>query len=246
MNKVLTKWLPYLKRGKSDPLRSNLTWEFYRDLWLLYLRVMHGIGYRCRNNIPVRGPLIIAPNHVSYYDPPAVGCGVPQRIRTMAWDALFRIPVFSSAIRSLGAFPVKLKSAHKSAIQESLKVLRNNECLMMFPEGARSPDGTLQPFQPGMTRLALQTGATVLPVTITGGHKAWPRTCRLPRPGHRILIKYHTPIQVAAVRDRSTLPERMAELNAAVEKPILRRLAAYERLQRMRRNGRGRSRKTQE
>jgi 1-acyl-sn-glycerol-3-phosphate acyltransferase len=241
MNKTLTTWLPYLSRKKSDPLRSSLTWEFYRDLWLLYLRLAHGIGFRGRRNIPARGPLIIAPNHVSYYDPPAVGCGVPQRIRTMAWDALFRIPVFRSVIRSLGAFPVKLKTAHKSAIQESLKVLRNNECLMMFPEGARSPTGGLQPFAPGMARLALQTGASILPVTITGAHKAWPRTCRLPRPGHRILIKYHMPVPVAPVRDRATLPDRIEEVNAAVEKPIRRRLAAYERLQRMRQSGQGRN-----
>jgi 1-acyl-sn-glycerol-3-phosphate acyltransferase len=78
--------------------------------------------------------------------------------------------------------------------------LRAGEALMIFPEGGRTLDGTLQPFKLGAFRLAVAHGAPVLPVTIAGAWEAWPPGRLLPRPG-RITITYHAPEHPARGRD---------------------------------------------
>jgi 1-acyl-sn-glycerol-3-phosphate acyltransferase len=199
-----------------------------------YFRFFHAIRYRCVNNLPAHGALILTPNHVSYFDPPLIGTGIPFRARFMAWDALFRIPVFAYFISCFGAFPVKVKTADKGAIAQSLRMLRQGECLVLFPEGERTPDGSLCSFEQGAVRLALQTGAPIVPVTITGGFEAWPRTRLLPRWFRPITVKYHCPIPVNTSGSRDDVRQRVPEIMAAVERPIRRRLNAWARLKRMR------------
>src|SRR5262245_62649665 len=108
----------------------------------------------------------------------------------MAWDALFAIPGLSWLIRRLRAFPVEIESADPKATRECVRLLQAGEAVMIFPEGGRSQDGRLGRFRPGAFRLACSLGVPVLPVTITGGHEAWPPDRTLPRRG-RITITYH-------------------------------------------------------
>ncbi len=234
MPRLLNRILPYLNRAPDDPRRSNLPWEVSRWIFHSYFRLFHAIRYRCVKNLPDHGPLILAPNHVSYYDPPLIGTGIPFRARFMTWDALFRIPVFSWLMACYGAFPVKVKAADKGAIAQSLRMLHGGECLVLFPEGERTPDGNLCDFEQGAVRLALQTGAPIVPVTITGGFEAWPRTRLLPRWFRPMTVKYHPPIPVDTSGTRDEIRRRIPEILAAVERPIRRRLDAWERLKRMR------------
>ena len=71
----------------GDPLCTTLVWEATRATLLEYFRYCHCVKYSGVHNVPARGPIILAPNHVSYYDPPLIAAGVPHRIRFMAWDA---------------------------------------------------------------------------------------------------------------------------------------------------------------
>lgn len=141
-------------------------------------------------NIPSEGPLIIAPNHVTYADPVVVWIPVRLIVHFMAWDALFDVPGFSWLIRRLRAFPVQLESADPRAIRETVRLLRAKRAVMIFPEGGRTTDGRLQRFHQGAFRLACSLNVPVLPVTILGGHDAWPLGQALPRPG-RLSIVYH-------------------------------------------------------
>src|SRR4029453_6481725 len=92
-------------------------------------------------HIPAAGPLIIAPNHVTYADPPLVSIPVRQPVYYMAWDVLFRIPVFSWTIRRLRAFPVDIESADPRATREAVRLLDAGEGGMIFPQGGGSPAG---------------------------------------------------------------------------------------------------------
>ncbi len=156
-------------------------------------------------HIPAAGPLIITPNHQTYADPPLVTIPVRRRIYYMAWSRLFEIPLFSRFIRLLRAFPVQIDSADPRAAREVVRLLRAGQAVMIFPEGGRTPDGTVQRFKPGAFRLAVSLATPILPVTIAGAHAAWPPGRALPRPG-RITITYHPPLRP----DLSLEPRRAA------------------------------------
>ena len=141
-------------------------------------------------HIPTDGPLIIAPNHVTFADPVLVWLPIHLRVHFMAWDALFEIPGLSWVIRRLRAFPVQLESADPRSTREAVRLLQTGQSVMIFPEGGRSVDGRLQRFRPGAFRLASSLQVPVLPVTILGGHDSWPPGRMLPRP-RRLSIVYH-------------------------------------------------------
>jgi 1-acyl-sn-glycerol-3-phosphate acyltransferase len=157
-------------------------------------RLYFGLRFEGVEHIPLTGPLIIAPNHVTYADPPLVSIPVRRPVYYMAWSRLFQVPGLSWLIRRLRAFPVDIESADPRATREAVRILSSGEALMIFPEGGRSPDGRLQRFRPGAFRLACSLGVPVLPVTIIGGHEAWPPGRALPRPG-RLQIVYHPAVE---------------------------------------------------
>jgi 1-acyl-sn-glycerol-3-phosphate acyltransferase len=164
--------------------------DVFRPAVWLSARLYFGIRFEGIEHIPTAGPLVIAPNHVTYADPPLVTIPIRRPVYYMAWSRLFAIPGLSWLIRRLRAFPVEIESADPKATREASRLLEAGEAVMIFPEAGRSKDGLLQPFRPGAFRLACARGAPVLPVTILGGTESWPPGRWLPRPG-RVTIVYH-------------------------------------------------------
>jgi len=157
-----------------------------RGFCRLYFKLqLHGT-----ENIPAAGPLLITPNHQTYADPALVTIPVRRPVYYMAWDRLFGIPLFGRFIRRLRAFPVDIESSDPRATREAVRLLQAGEAVMIFPEGERTKDGRVGRFKLGAFRLAVALGVPVLPVTITGGHEAWPPGRVWPRPG-QIAITYH-------------------------------------------------------
>jgi 1-acyl-sn-glycerol-3-phosphate acyltransferase len=163
-------------------------------------RLLFRIEFRGTENIPLEGPCIIAPNHVTYADPVWISIPVRRPIRYMAWDRIFRIPVLGFLMRVFGAFPVRLEGGDVSAQREAVELLRQGQALVIFPEGGRSKTGELMPFKLGAFRLALAQGVPILPVTITGAYEVWPVGQLLPHPG-KLKVTYHPLIHVEAMPD---------------------------------------------
>lgn len=138
------------------------------------LRVVFRVAFRARAdgiaNVPLDGALIVACNHVSYVDPPAL-CFCPRRISFMAKKELFAIPLLGPLIRGLGAFPVDRHGSARAAIARSLEVLRRGGTIGIFPEGTRNLSGEVRP-QTGVALLAALSGAPVLPVRVLGGDRS--------------------------------------------------------------------------
>lgn len=135
----------------------GLLWHFWFHLEL------HG-----RENEPKEGGYILASNHCSAIDPMIVCQGIRHsEIHFMAKAELFDIPVLKHVIRWLNAFPVSRGSGDLTPINTSIQVIQDKEILGIFPEGTRSKDGNLLRFKSGLALIAQQTGAPVLPVTIT-------------------------------------------------------------------------------
>ncbi len=118
-------------------------------------------------NVPKTGPVIVASNHVSYFDPPALGTASPRRIQYMAKEQLFRIPVLGWAIRAVGAYPVDRDGSATAAVKRSVEVLRAGGVIGIFPEGTRNRTGSAQ-VRGGVALLASLGKAPVVPARLVG------------------------------------------------------------------------------
>jgi 1-acyl-sn-glycerol-3-phosphate acyltransferase len=145
--------------------------------WLLYrLRVVGEV------EIPAEGPLIYVANHQSHLDPPAVGSLACLRpCYFVARASLFAFRPFGAMIAFFGSIPLERDRGGVAGLRSAVRVLERGGCLLLFPEGTRSPDGSLGRFKPGVVLLARKTGASVLPIALDGLHEIWPRGRRLPR-----------------------------------------------------------------
>ncbi len=205
--------------------------------WPLF-RVLFSVEYHGAENVPDQGAVIIAGNHPSYLDPVLLMLPVKRKIRFMAWDALFKVPVLGPAIRAFGAFPVDIrKGKGESAFREALKVLQSGNALGIFPEGQRSEQGPMGELRTGVARLAIETGAAIVPVTIGGAYRAWPKWKLLPKPA-RIIVRFHEPVQlsetdrIARRDDKDFHQEVMQQVAERINRsltPSLRVDDAYER-----------------
>jgi 1-acyl-sn-glycerol-3-phosphate acyltransferase len=177
-------------------------------------RVLFRVRFVGAEHVPGAGPVVLVPNHVSYMDPVLLAIPIHRPLRYMTLEPFFRVPGLGALIRGCGAFPVRGEDADGQAVRTAIRILRAGEVLVIFPEGGRSFDGRLLPFRAGAFRIALQTDAPVVPVTIAGAFAAWPPQRRLPRTG-RITITYHPPLSrqdLPPEADRKAQPELLGEL----------------------------------
>ena len=201
-------------------------------------RVLFAVEYYGLENVPESGPVILASNHPSYLDPLLIVLPIKRVIRYMAWDALFKVPALGRLIKALGAFPVDIrKGKGEAAFREALYVLEGGDALGIFPEGQRSEAGPMGEMRSGVARLAIETGAAIVPITIGGASRAWPKYKLLPKPA-KIIVRFHKPIQLSegdrtARRDdrafqREVIEQVAANINRSLT-PALRGSAHFEK-----------------
>jgi 1-acyl-sn-glycerol-3-phosphate acyltransferase len=211
-----------------DPLTSlrplpHGLWGAMHAFFGTYFALGHRIDVRYHGRAPSFGPLVVMSNHPSFFDPWLVGFAISNRyIRWLAWEEAFSWPVVGRFIESCRALPVDLDKPRVSTLRAARAVLDHGLALGVFPEGHRSPGpDAIDPFKPGAARLAIATSARVLPVTISGGARiAWPPEHRLPRPGPRIRVTIHEPIDPSRVAPGATPRERDAMLTEMVRAAI--------------------------
>lgn len=145
-----------------------------RAICRIFFKLFFQIRVRGEESIPPRGPVLIAPNHISFLDPVAAGIAARRQLYYMARDDLFTIPVLGWLIKHLHAFPVKKDRPDPEAIKKALRVLGRGDALLVFPEGTRSLDGRLLPGELGIGMLAWHARAIVIPVAIIGSDRALP------------------------------------------------------------------------
>ena len=154
-------------------------------------RLFWRVEFKGTENIPKSGGLIIAANHQSYGDPFWLALPVSRPIRFLAWSEAFGWPGIGKAIRWLGAWPLQVEGSDPAAIRRSLTWLREENVVVIFPEGGRGlPDGSMIRMKGGAVRMALEAGVPILPVTVRGANRVWPANHVLPRFG-KVEIIYH-------------------------------------------------------
>lgn len=201
-------------------------------------RLIFTLEYFGEENVPEAGPVIIAGNHPSYLDPLLVTLPIERRVYFMAWDKLFTIPVLGSILRQAGAFPVRLGTKDPNAYNKALEVLSDGRALGIFPEAGRTAEGPMNPLKTGTARLAIESGAPIVPVTITGAYDAWPSSRLVPWP-RKITVKYHRPIVLDPVEVSSNGELRefqegvMRDVRDAIERRLIPSLTADARKRRV-------------
>src|SRR6202049_3708216 len=146
---------------------------YHLSRWLAKIffrfRILH------RERMIQSGPVIIVSNHQSYLDPPLVGNASDRAIYFLARHSLLNVPLLGWFLPKLNVIPVDQEGVDRSALKAVIKVLKRGEGVLVFPEGARTLDGQLQPAQPGLGLIIASTLAPVVPVRIFGAHEALPR-----------------------------------------------------------------------
>jgi len=205
-----------------------------------YLMLMHRLRWHGVENVPRAGPAILAANHQSFLDPVLVGYAAGRPVVFMGWDYYYRWPVLGRLMRLYQTVPVDLDAPGPSALERMVRALQQGKLCGIFPEAGRTPDGLLTEPKPGAAALALRTGAPLVPVTIHGAFRAWPKGQPLPAPAP-ISLCFGRPIrpEPTARPDRSErrrltleLMERIADGFARLGRPDLaaasrRRLDAW-------------------
>jgi 1-acyl-sn-glycerol-3-phosphate acyltransferase len=188
--KGVSRWLYSLVRGIVSPL------------FRVYFR-MHISGADC---IPAEGAAIVAPNHKSFWDSFFIGVCTRRHVRFMAKTELIEARYGRLLVR-LGAFPVRRGQADEDALETARIVLRQGGLLALFPEGTRirDPDNLGHPRR-GAGRLALETGAPLIPCAITGTERIFRGPVPVPR---RVQVAFSAPIPVS---DLAASPEAASEL----------------------------------
>ncbi len=121
------------------------------------------------------GPVIVAMNHQSYLDPPLAGIAAGRETFFLARKTLLDGAFFGWLLPKLNVVPVDQEGKDRSALKALIRILKNGDATVVFPEGARTLDGELQPALPGLGFIIAKTRAPVLPMRIFGAHEALPR-----------------------------------------------------------------------
>lgn len=188
-----------------------------------YFNCFYDFSLSGRNNIPRSGAVIFAANHISFYDPPAIGACLTRQINYFARDTLFK-GLFGKALIEIGTIPVARENAEVKSLKAIFRTLKAKGAVAIYPEGTRSPDGQLSEPKPGAGMIACKSRATVIPTRLFGTYEAFGRNDAKPKIGGHIHIAYGEPMSTAEIDPGKEHPERYLEAS----RRIMARIAALE------------------
>jgi glycerol-3-phosphate dehydrogenase (NAD(P)+) len=164
-----------------NPLAYWLVRAVLQPFFHVYFRMLR-IG---REHVPAEGPVIFAANHRSFLDPFVIATLARRPMYFVAKQELFRNRFIGWFLNSLGAFPIDRGNADHDAMATAREILERGDAVLIFPEGTRTRPGPLGSARRGVGRLALETGAPVVPVAVIGteevrrGWRIRPRKVRI-------------------------------------------------------------------
>jgi glycerol-3-phosphate dehydrogenase (NAD(P)+) len=189
----------HLARARTKGVNPFVYWivrALFQPFFHIYFR-MSRIG---REHIPVDGPVIFAANHRSFLDPFVIACMSRRPLYYVAKKELFVNRLTAWFLNSLGAFPIDRGNADQDAMSTAREILQRGDSVLIFPEGTRIRPGTLGAPKRGVGRLALETGAPVIPVAVIGTETVR-RGWRI-RP-HKVSIRAGAPLRFPQVSEPS-------------------------------------------
>lgn len=189
------------ERGVSRPLYAVV-----RGIFVPFMRIWWGLRIQNADRVPAEGAAIVTPNHKSFWDSFVLAAATKRHLRFMGKAELFE-GRFGRAFVRLGAFPVRRGESDAEALETARVILTQGGLLSLFPEGTRvrDPEALGVPKR-GAVRLAIETGAPLVPAAITGTERLF--VAGLPRPT-AVRVSFGEPVAVSEI---PASPEAAGEL----------------------------------
>ncbi|MCT9821585.1 1-acyl-sn-glycerol-3-phosphate acyltransferase [Microbacterium sp. W1N] len=179
---------------------------YYIGRWVIapLARMIYRPRIEGRNNMPRRGAVILASNHLSFIDSFVIPMFAPRPVYFLAKSSYFEGKGFVGWVSrnfftAIGATPVRRGAGQAAldALDQQRRILQSGRAVALYPEGTRSLDGRLYKGRTGVAFLALETGAKVVPVGLIGTNEAMPVSAKWPRFSPRVTIRYGEPIDLS-------------------------------------------------
>ena len=176
-----------------------------RFLVRVYMRIAFNVKIEGIENVPEEGA-IIAPNHISNYDPLLVVGFCPIKMRIMAKAELFKNKIFKWFFTNIGAFPVDRGNADITAIKTAMRILKKDEKLLVFPHGTRTKPGEDEPIKEGVLLIAIKARKNIVPAYISGTYGF----------RHKITLNIGKPFDLSPYFDARLTPSELKDLAGKV------------------------------
>ena len=185
----LQKW-----RG---PLPDTAAYPVIRLLGRMIFKPLYRLRSHGEDRVPAEGPVILAANHSSYWDPVFLQLSVPGRqVRWLMDEDYYNLPVLRWFFRAVGCIPVKNAGGNRRALEAAVEVLKAGGVLGIFPEGRISRTGRMIQAHTGVSLLSARTGAPVVPAYLRGAMFSWPKGQKLPLLS-RVEVRFAAPMRLA-------------------------------------------------
>ncbi len=199
---------PFDRQGKAG--------HYYAKLWgkvaLLANRVK--VEVEGMEQLSGKGPYIFMSNHQGYYDIFALLSHLPYQFKWLAKKELFSVPFLGWTMAAVGYISIDRGGTRDTveAMNEAAQKIRDGISVVIFPEGSRSPDGSIQPFKKGGFTLAIKSRVPIVPVSISGSRDIMPKDRLTAAPGEiRILVGHPIETESCALKDREVLMKKVKE-----------------------------------
>ncbi len=202
--------------------RSGKLYFVLARLWSRSFCFLFGVKIEVRgvNNIKKDEHYVFVVNHSSYTDIPICFVAIEKNIRLVLRHNLTKIPIWGWALNFSPMIIINRSSASKSkkTLDNAITIIKNGASILLFPEGTRTKNGTLQSFKRGAFHLAYASGASIVAVAIKGSFELMSKRDRLPKTGSTIIVKIGTPIYASKniMSDRENELELMQRTQEAI------------------------------
>ena len=209
--------------------KKTFSYRLFRFVFGIFFRVWFRLKVFHRERVPRMGGVILASNHVCYFDPVFVISSLERMVVGLARESAFKFPIHGFLLRSWRMIPVD-QSGSGRGLKTFLSRLRGGDAVIMYPEGTRSPTGQIQAPQPGIGLIIIKSEAPVIPIKIFGAYEAYGRHRWVPRP-YEVQIKFGEPLDFAELRaeaKQTKNKERLKEIYKKAATDLLHTIAQIE------------------
>jgi 1-acyl-sn-glycerol-3-phosphate acyltransferase len=151
--------------------RTEAAWLVGRPTIGTFVKIVAPLRVYAAERVPADGGLVVAANHFSWIDPPALGAASPRTLYYMAKIEAHRVPGLGQLMRTFGAFAVRRGESDREAVRIMREIVRDGNALGMFAEGTRQRSGLPGSVQPGSAMVAINEGVPIVPAAIRGSHE---------------------------------------------------------------------------
>ncbi len=212
-----------------EPSRASFSYRSFRFFFQVFFFIWFRWRVHHRERVPRQGSVILASNHLCYFDPVFVVCALRRMIVGLARADVFRMFLSRVLLRSWGVIPVD-QSGTGRGLKTFLTRLCAGDAVIMYPEGARSFTGQIRAPQAGVGLIIIKSDAPVVPVKVFGAFEAYGRHYLFPRP-YKIEIKFGEPLDFAELRSEAKKTkdkERLKELYQQAANDLLHAIATID------------------